>query len=96
MFMFGDMQFPSREAAQEWCDKRLDYAKNDPEVLRAADYLGRGSKAPPFSKMEVGDRLVFDMPIPYIQTRAHSYGQYHKKKFKTWQDWPCLIVERIE
>lgn len=95
MFKFGDMSFDSREDAQAWCDERLRYASNDPSVLRSVDYVGYRSKAPPFCDMDVGDRLVFDMPIPYIQQRAHSYGHYHGRKFKTWQEWPCLIVERV-
>lgn len=95
MFYFGDMLFDSRQDAQAWCDERLRYAACGDGVLKASEYVGPGAKSLPFSGLAVGDVVVFDMPIRSIQARAHSHGQYAGKKFKTWQEWPCLLIKRV-
>lgn len=93
MSNFGRLTEPDPEDYPEWSRKRLEQVWSDMSVINMLKM-----KKPykwPFKGMQVGDELSFYPVSPAAVGAAHAYGSSRGWKFKSFQEWPLTIIQRV-
>lgn len=93
MSNFGRLPEPSPEDYPEWSRRRLEQVRADMSVINMLNF-----KKPykwPFKDMGVGDEVSFYPVTKKAVAAAHAYGKTRGWKFKSFQEWPLTIVQRI-
>ena len=93
MSNFGRLVEPSPEDYPEWSRKRLEQVWSDMSVVNMLKM-----KKPykwPFKDMQVGDEASFYPVTAKAVRAAHTYGAKRGWKFKSFQEWPLTIIQRV-
>ena len=85
---------PTRaEDYPEWSRKRLEQVWSDMSVVNMLK-MNKPYKWP-FKDMQVGDEASFYPVTAKAVRAAHTYGAKRGWKFKSFQEWPLTIIQRV-